>query len=328
MIHSDAHAIVDNERANRWARVACAKFTSTNRSPAGRAEVGAQRAPVLGIYDPDVESEARRTLARVPEAHAREVREHALPADEPALPGQRQAVGRRALAGAEPRRRRIWISCSQRSTRGARPSSREPTDEEIEEAIRARVRSAPTRLEREIQDQLRELGGNRTLDYVALCRKVLMSGIQYGMGILKGPFIDRAEAAALEAQREGQLVLESGACERPRFEFVPIWDYYPDMAAKTFAQMDGQFTRVVMSRHQVIQLKRRPDFIEKQIDEALMRRSRAATTSAARSRPRCGDGSAAERDRGGARQVRGDRVGGQRHGRICARPAPHLGFAS
>ena len=45
-------------------------------------------------------------------------------------------------------------------------------------------------LETTIEDQLLELGGNKYTDYVALCRKVLLSGIIYGAGVLGGPFVD------------------------------------------------------------------------------------------------------------------------------------------
>src|SRR5271165_5146502 len=39
-----------------------------------------------------------------------------------------------------------------------------------------------------IDDQLQELGGDQTLDYIALNRKVIQSGVQYGLGLLRGPF--------------------------------------------------------------------------------------------------------------------------------------------
>jgi hypothetical protein len=41
------------------------------------------------------------------------------------------------------------------------------------------------------------------------------------------------------------------------------------MGAKSLAQMDGQFQRVVMSKHQLIMLKQRPDFFAAQIDKFL-----------------------------------------------------------
>jgi hypothetical protein len=198
----------------------------------------------------------------------------------------------------------------------AQQEGRQITDDEIEIAIRAFAAKRAERLETEIEDQLRELGGDRALDFVALCRKVILSGIMYGLGILKGPFItDQKQRTWARDPATGQLMAKNIVAERPRYEFIPIWDYYPDLSAKTFKQMDGQFTRVVMSRHQVTQLKERKDFFNDQID-ACSTRSRTATTSAARSRRSACDGSGGERDAIGARQVRGDRVGrrGERQG--------------
>jgi hypothetical protein len=152
----------------------------------------------------------------------------------------------------------------------AQQEGRQITDEEIEIAIRAFAAKRAERLETEIEDQLRELGGDRALDFVALCRKVILSGIMYGLGILKGPFItDQKQRTWARDPATGQLMAKNIVAERPRYEFIPIWDYYPDLSAKTFKQMDGQFTRVVMSRHQVTQLKERKDFFNDQIDRVL-----------------------------------------------------------
>jgi hypothetical protein len=149
------------------------------------------------------------------------------------------------------------------------PPMQPPDDAVIEQAIREFAKKRARRMELEVEDQLQELGGNRTSDYVALCRKVLASGIQYGAGILKGPFVREEQQRRWEMNAEGRLIAVTYTAYRPQYEFVPIWDYYPDMAAKTLAQMDGQFERVVMSRHQVVDLKRRPDFLADQIDAFL-----------------------------------------------------------
>lgn len=143
-----------------------------------------------------------------------------------------------------------------------------PSDEAIEAAIRKFASKRAERLELEIEDQLQELGGNKAQSYVALCRKVLASGIQYGAGILRGPFVDEQKMRKWQ-MANGRLTATEYMCHRPRFEFVSIWDYYPDMSAKTFDQMDGQFVRKVMSRHQVTMLKQRPDFMKDQIDKFL-----------------------------------------------------------
>lgn len=154
------------------------------------------------------------------------------------------------------------------SAPGAMPAQAAPPpdDETIEQAIREFARKRASRLELEIQDQLQELGGSRSVDYVALCRKVMASGIQYGAGILKGPFVEEQQQRKWAQDASGRMVATTYTAYRPRFEFVPLWDYYPDMSAKTLAQMEGQFQRIVMSKHQTIMLKQRPDFLADQID--------------------------------------------------------------
>lgn len=143
-----------------------------------------------------------------------------------------------------------------------------PSDDKIEEAIRTFAQTRADRLEIEIEDQLQELGGNKAQDYVALCRKVLASGIQYGAGVLRGPFVHEMNMRKWQVAN-GRLTAVEYVAMRPRFEFVPLWDYYPDMAAKCFDQMDGQFLRQVMSRAQVLALKQRADFIAPQVDAVL-----------------------------------------------------------
>jgi len=142
-------------------------------------------------------------------------------------------------------------------------------DEQIEQAIRQFAAKRADRLETEIEDQLQELGGSRTADYVALCRQVLASGIQYGAGILRGPFVEEQQQRKWSQDASGRMVATEFTAYRPRFEFVPIWDYYPDMGAKLRAQMEGQFLRMVMSKHQTSLLKNRSDFIPGAIDEAM-----------------------------------------------------------
>lgn len=143
-----------------------------------------------------------------------------------------------------------------------------PTDEQIEAAIRKLAEQRAQRLELEIQDQLQELGGNKAQDYVALCRKVLASGIQYGAGVLYGPFVHEQQLRSWTVAN-GRLTAIPKSVFRPRFEFVPLWDYYPDMGAKSFEQMDGAFIRRVMSKSQFVALKKRSDFFEQAINKVL-----------------------------------------------------------
>lgn len=134
-------------------------------------------------------------------------------------------------------------------------------DKMIEMAIIEFAKVRSENLSLEVEDQLQELGGDRQVDYVSLCRKVLMSGIIYGMGVLKGPFARTQQQRTWSRDpNTGLVVPTTSAALRPQFEFTALWDYYPDMSAKYLHQMDGQFQRAVMSRRQVRELADREDF--------------------------------------------------------------------
>jgi hypothetical protein len=76
----------------------------------------------------------------------------------------------------------------QQAQAGVQAAQKQLTDAVIEAAIKAFATTRAENLEREIEDQLAEIGGNRNLPMVALARKVLFSGVLYGLGVLKGPF--------------------------------------------------------------------------------------------------------------------------------------------
>lgn len=142
-------------------------------------------------------------------------------------------------------------------------------DEAIEQAIRDFAKIRAVRLELEVEDQLQELGGSRSVSFTQLCRKVLQSGIKYGMGVLKGPFTETQKQRKWEKDPSGRYMAVPYQAFRPRFDFVPIWDYYPDMSARYLHQMEGQFERHVMSKHHFMMLKQRPDYFPLQIDQIL-----------------------------------------------------------
>jgi hypothetical protein len=121
-----------------------------------------------------------------------------------------------------------------------------------------------------IDDQLEELGGDQHYDYIALNREVIQSGVQYGMGLLRGPFAVQHKTVEWSME-EGQDVPmpKAKTSYKPMYEFVRVWDFYPDLTAKTFASMDGYFLRKVMSKSELIKLKKRPDFFADQIDAYL-----------------------------------------------------------
>jgi hypothetical protein len=151
-------------------------------------------------------------------------------------------------------------SVLQQAQAGSQQAGQQLTDAIIEAAIRAFADTRADTLEREIDDQLAELGGNKHMSYVHLCRKVLFSGILYGLGVLKGPFVRKQMQRRWQHMPDGSVQAEEYEANRPHFEFVPVWDYYPDMTSKHLYNMDGQFHRKVMGKSQLRKLADDPAF--------------------------------------------------------------------
>jgi hypothetical protein len=133
------------------------------------------------------------------------------------------------------------------------------SDDMVEAAVQRLADERATGLAKVIDDQLQEIGGDQTQDYISLNRKVVQSGILYGLGCLRGPFVRPVQSTRWQMTPQGpQSVVKT--TYKPMFEFLSVWDFYPDMAAKNFMTMDGYFTRLVMSRAQLRALADRQDF--------------------------------------------------------------------
>ena len=143
-------------------------------------------------------------------------------------------------------------------------------DELIQNAVNMLAAERAKALAEVIDDQLQEIGGDQTLDYVALNRKVLMSGVLYGVGILRGPFVRIIPTTKWDIDETGQAVPVETETYKPLYEFLPVWDFYPDMSSKNLmVDADGYFTRVVMTRAQLRKLGERPDFFKEQIKKCI-----------------------------------------------------------
>ena len=139
----------------------------------------------------------------------------------------------------------------------------------VQDAITEFMTGRVEKLSSLIDGQFQELGGHQSYDYVALNRKVIQSGILYGMGVLRGPYATPSKTVVWELTPEGEPKPTTKTVYKPVFEFLPVWDFYPDMSAKRFDSMDGYFTRTVMSRAQVRALANREDFFKDQVKKYL-----------------------------------------------------------
>lgn len=136
----------------------------------------------------------------------------------------------------------------------------EPQDEEIEKAIHEFAKGKAERMELKVDDDLMQM------DFLALARKVIRSAVIFGLGVLKGPLHVKIKARTWQRNRFTNK-LEAIEIDKyqPLFEFLPVWNYYPDLTAVALNKQDGIFERHVMTRVQVEELADRPDFLKNRV---------------------------------------------------------------
>lgn len=141
----------------------------------------------------------------------------------------------------------------------SRELGREPAAEELERSGRARAERACEAMRREMADQLEECR------YREIVRDVIHSGNLYGVGVLKGPLVERRKARRWELDEangssKGKWRLAETDILRPFVEFAPVWDLYPDMSVRDPEKARFIFQRHVMDRLEIVRLAARPDF--------------------------------------------------------------------
>lgn len=143
------------------------------------------------------------------------------------------------------------------------------TQELVDEAVRLLAQTSAKQLSMLIKDQLMELGGGQTHDWVGLNRKVVDSAIKYGIGVLEGPYVRKITQSgwALVADQGFQPVTRE--IFKPQYDMLPVWDYYPDMSARSLPGGEGYFVRKVLGRSALRKLADRKDFFASAIREVI-----------------------------------------------------------
>jgi len=140
-----------------------------------------------------------------------------------------------------------------------RETGAEPEEREVAAMVRAEAAKACETMQREMEDQLAESR------YREVVREVIHSGNLYGTGVLKGPLVARSQAPVWTRKpgRSGGLGtwrLATRERLRPFIEFTPLWDIYPDPAARGLSEARFIFQRHLMTRRDLLALAARPDF--------------------------------------------------------------------
>lgn len=228
----------------------------------------------LGIYDPDIDREMSANRSR---AYPRITRIKAISVLSRIMnmmfPGNERNWSLEASPSPDIDPQDVMQAIQNIQQQNAQSGVQLPiTDDLIKQAVNNIAQDRAEQMSVVIDDQLQELGGDQTIDYISLNRSALRSGILYGLGALVGPFARVEQTTTWQMDPySGMPMPQTTDIYKPHFEYLPVWDFYPDLAAKTLSQMDGYFRRYVMSRAQVRKLMDRPGFFADQIREYLSR---------------------------------------------------------
>lgn len=107
------------------------------------------------------------------------------------------------------------------------------------DTIKLRIAKAcADKMEQVIDDQLKEssAGGEFRPSWQQHCKAVIFSSCLLGMGVLKGPLVERRELRKRRpvSDASGRVVWDEqvmGEEIRPYYEAVPVWEVYPDPGA-------------------------------------------------------------------------------------------------
>lgn len=119
-----------------------------------------------------------------------------------------------------------------------------PDEDTVKKAVMAVATESGERMATRIDDQLAEI------QYRKHVRAVLNSGHVYGTGILKGPLVERRETVSY-AVNGNRWEMKRKPHYLPFVDAVPIWRFYPDMAATNiqdcrYCYEDHLFTKSVL----------------------------------------------------------------------------------
>jgi len=140
-----------------------------------------------------------------------------------------------------------------------------PDEDEINLAIKKYAKETCEKMVSVMDDQFTEM------DYSEETKKVLRSGLTYGTGVMKGVLIRNKTKRKWKPVDNGDYEEATDNEDVPFFEFVRLWDWYPDMSVTDLDTMDGSFERHIMTKHDLRELMKRDDFypgiIRKHLEE-------------------------------------------------------------
>lgn len=130
------------------------------------------------------------------------------------------------------------------------------------------------KMERVIDDQLKECNANgqRRPSWQQSCRAVVKSACLYGMGVLKGPLVEKVTTKRFRpiTDEYGQTTWQEEVYAenlRPYHEAVSIWDVFPDPGARCPAELRFVWQLHMMLDKDLLELTNFPGFNREAIRE-------------------------------------------------------------
>jgi hypothetical protein len=148
---------------------------------------------------------------------------------------------------------------------------RAPTQQELEDGIRKVVEQAAKRMTQVIDDQLAEA------EYQSTARKVLHSGHLYGTGILKAPLVERKTRTKFVIEH-GKWVMKTESYVVPFVDYVPLWNWFPDMSAVSLEECRYVYERHLMTRAKLGNLAKKKSFRGDVIKQYILANPKGAQT--------------------------------------------------
>ncbi len=129
-----------------------------------------------------------------------------------------------------------------------------PTNEDVKKGILEYSKLACESMQKEIDDQLVEMKYN-----VKIGKPVLRSGVILGTGIAKGPLVEKAIKREWNLNKK-EIDYKDVELDNPFYQFIRLWDWYPDMTVTEIEDMEGSYERHAYSKHQLRKLMKLSGF--------------------------------------------------------------------
>ncbi|MET3998832.1 hypothetical protein [Marinobacterium sp. MBR-109] len=118
-------------------------------------------------------------------------------------------------------------------------------------------------MQQEIDDQLNEAR------YPTKARDIIHDAAQLGTGIVKGPVVVGRVRKRWDLMDDGTSVLQITEDLAPSIERVDIWDFYPDMSARTIDECEFIFEKRRLTKRQLRDFARMPGVLKGQLRKLL-----------------------------------------------------------